>query len=324
MSASDKIVVNSNFTKSVAKSVFSSLDRDLSVIYPCVQEAQAKPADQPPLWGGRYKILLSINRFERKKDIGLAVRCYMNVSPEERKKSRLIIAGGYDQRVAENVSYHQELVEMVESAGLKSATAKTPLTALAIPEEIQVLFLLSVPEVFKTALLQNASLLLYTPQNEHFGIVPVEAMNYGVPVLASNTGGPLETILDGRTGWLRDVNNDEEWTYIVRKLLHAFSETRKADMRDAAKKRVQENFTKQIMAQKFDDEITTMLSEKRPQFLERDQVMGGVAFVGCMIAALLVIVFRAVFKMDDKSTQFVRVDRSGQGDSGFAAPLMGQ
>jgi alpha-1,3/alpha-1,6-mannosyltransferase len=45
--------------------------------------------------------------------------------------------------------------------------------------------------------------LIYTPENEHFGIVPLEAMLAGIPVLATNTGGPLETIYDGRIGWLR-------------------------------------------------------------------------------------------------------------------------
>lgn len=322
MDASDRIVVNSKFTRGMAKTVFPFLDRDLGVIYPCVQSLPPTSKDQAPLWDGRYKILLSINRFERKKDIALAIQCYLNISPEERKKSRLIIAGGYDQRVSENVSYHQELVEAVESAGLKSATAKTVPTALAIPDEIQVLFLLSVPDAFKSTLLENASLLLYTPENEHFGIVPVEAMNYGLPVLASNTGGPLETVVDGQTGWLRDVHKDEEWTYIVRKVLHAFSETRRADMSSAAKKRVQENFTKEIMAKRFDDEINAMVGEKRSSFIERDAIVMAVAVAGCFVAALLAVVFRAIFSADPRSTEFIRVDRSNKEDSGFAVPLM--
>lgn len=324
MDASDKIVVNSKFTKSVADTVFPFLDRELGVIYPCVQDTPTTPPPQELLWNGKYKILLSINRFERKKDIGLAIRAYTNVSAEERKNSRLIIAGGYDQRVAENASYHQELVEMVESSGLRSATAKTVPTALAIPDDIQVLFLLSVPEAFKATLLQNASLLLYTPKNEHFGIVPLEAMSYGVPVLASNAGGPLETILDGKTGWLRNVDKDEEWTYIVRKVLHAFSETRRADMSAAAKTRVQEYFTKKTMAKRFDEEITKMVDDKRSKFVEIESVIMAVALAGCFFAAFLAVVFNALFSTDPQSTQFIRVDRSGEDDTGFAIPIMRQ
>ena len=50
----------------------------------------------------------------------------------------------------------------------------------------------------------NCSILLYTPAGEHFGIVPLEAMYCGTPVLAVNSGGPLETVDHGVTGWLVD------------------------------------------------------------------------------------------------------------------------
>lgn len=39
-------------------------------------------------------------------------------------------------------------------------------------------------------LLQNCLAVLYTPEREHFGIVPVEAMYNEAPVIACNSGGP--------------------------------------------------------------------------------------------------------------------------------------
>ena len=328
MSGADQIVVNSKFTRSVAQRVFPQLEfegRRLAVIYPCVDEEVQLDGheSEEPLWGGRYKILLSINRFEKKKDIGLALTAYVRLSEEERRNTRLILAGGYDQRVAENVSYHKELEKMAEEAGLKSATAKTAPTALAIPADIQILFLLSVPEAFKTTLLRNATLLLYTPENEHFGIVPVEAMKYGLPVLASNTGGPLETIVDGKTGWLRDTKKEEEWAYIMRKALYSFSPERRQAMSDAARKRVQETFTKEIMAKRFDEETASMLAEKRSTFVERETVIMAIGLTGAFVAAFLAVVFRAVFAVDPRSTEFIRVDRSKRaGGDGFVTPIM--
>lgn len=310
MSAADRIVVNSKFTRETSKSVFKDLDRELGVIYPCVDAQPTKEEDREVLWDGRFKILLSINRFERKKDIRLAIETYAKVSEPERRNTRLIVAGGYDPRVAENVSYHAELEQFAASAGLKYATAKTVPTALAVPQDVQVLFLLSVPDAFKKVLLGNAALLMYTPVNEHFGIVPVEAMKHGVPVLASNTGGPLETILDGKTGWLRDVKNEEEWAYIVRKILTAFSDTRRKAMQEAGRKRVVEMFTKEIMAKRFDDEIESMLKAPRPQFLDRESVIIALGVAGTFIAALLSVVFRHFFAADPRSTEFIRVDRS--------------
>lgn len=47
---------------------------------------------------------------------------------------------------------------------------------------------------------QGAKALLYPVEDEDFGIVPVEAMGFGLPVIAHRSGGPKETIVDGKTG----------------------------------------------------------------------------------------------------------------------------
>lgn len=46
----------------------------------------------------------------------------------------------------------------------------------------------------------GATALLYPVEDEDFGIVPIEAMGHGVPVIAHRSGGPRETIKDGVTG----------------------------------------------------------------------------------------------------------------------------
>ena len=51
-------------------------------------------------------------------------------------------------------------------------------------------------------LYQGAQALLYPVEDEDFGIVPIEAMGHGIPVIAHNSGGPKETIQDGKTGVL--------------------------------------------------------------------------------------------------------------------------
>jgi alpha-1,3/alpha-1,6-mannosyltransferase len=95
---SDGIVVNSNFTKGVFGHAFPGLkDREPRVVYPCVDTTTSKEQDSqssksPKLWQGK-KVLLSINRFERKKDVGLAIRAYAGLSEQERKGTRLVLAG---------------------------------------------------------------------------------------------------------------------------------------------------------------------------------------------------------------------------------------
>lgn len=95
MGGADRIVVNSKYTRSVVKRLFDGLD-DLRVVYPCVDtEAKldgSEQEDEKPLWGG-IKVLLSINRFEKKKDVGLAIRAFHGLSAGERQGCRLVVAG---------------------------------------------------------------------------------------------------------------------------------------------------------------------------------------------------------------------------------------
>ena len=50
------------------------------------------------------------------------------------------------------------------------------------------------------SLLHSCRGVIYTPSNEHLGIVPLEAMGASVPVIAVASGGPKETIVPDTTG----------------------------------------------------------------------------------------------------------------------------
>lgn len=50
---------------------------------------------------------------------------------------------------------------------------------------------------------------LIFPQEEDFGIVPVEAMASGRPVIAYQSGGALETVIEGETGMFFDEQSPE-------------------------------------------------------------------------------------------------------------------
>jgi glycosyltransferase involved in cell wall biosynthesis len=46
--------------------------------------------------------------------------------------------------------------------------------------------------------------VLFTAFNEDWGIVPLEAMAFGKPVVAVNSGGPRETVIPGVNGFLEE------------------------------------------------------------------------------------------------------------------------
>jgi alpha-1,3/alpha-1,6-mannosyltransferase len=268
----DSIVVNSKYTRSVYNSTFPWFRiRSLRVIYPCVDTEVSGPSGSPSsLWPDK-KLILSINRFEGKKDLTLAVEAYAGLSAQERSRARLVIAGGYDSAIHENVRTHKALQQLADAFQLTHATFKSQDTALTdmSTDDVDILFLLSVPQELKARLLQSASLLVYTPTNEHFGIVPLEAMLAGVPVLATNTGGPLETIYDGRTGWLRNPKKAEQWTDVMRKPLIPSSSDTLIKMGQAGRERVLAEFSQTKMTQLFDHEIQRIVesTERRPKIM---------------------------------------------------------
>ncbi|SPO03536.1 related to mannosyltransferase alg2 [Cephalotrichum gorgonifer] len=296
MGFAQAVAVNSEFTKGVVRRTWPSLERhvELRVVHPCVAvDDEDKPAQEVGEiveWRDE-KVVLSINRFERKKDVALAIRAFAAIPEERRQGVRLVIAGGYDPRITENVEYHAELVSLAASLNLESRTAKTVISALASPPEIPVLFLLSVPSNLKAALLRSATLLVYTPSDEHFGIVPLEAMLAGVPVLASNSGGPRETVLDGATGWLRDAGDVPQWTAVMDRALNETSKGMRERMGRAGVERVKGGFDRGTMARRVEAILGDMdcLGVRRPvlsavlNFL----VIGAVFWFGILVARVL-------------------------------------
>ena len=313
MYGADKVTVNSKFTSSIVRDVWPDLGgKDgLAVVYPCIDasaqddsneksrvSAPAPPQDDSSRLWPSHRVILSINRFERKKNIELAIRAFAAISSSQKEsKTRLVLAGGYDPANAENISYHSELEALALKLDLQIATARNIVSASSVPDDIQVLFLLSVPSALKQTLLRTASLLVYTPPNEHFGIVPIEAMLAGVPVLAANSGGPKETVKEGETGWLRDTEDVRAWTKIMAMTLRngQDDERRLKDMGEKGKRWVREAFGREKMGERLQREVEAAIAGPRVQVREVKDVFrtlieyGGVS----LLAVIVLLVIRA-------------------------------
>lgn len=157
---------------------------------------------------------------------------------------------------------------LAESLNLTHHTLST--TTSAPPDrDVQVLFVLNFTTAQRTHLLTHPSTiaLLYTPANEHFGIVPVEAMACGLPVIAADSGGPTESIVDldissssdgkvsignqAGTGLLRSPKT-EDWAPALRSLLSLSTQQREA-ISQAGKDRVAENFSSEKLGKEVEE-----------------------------------------------------------------------
>ncbi|EKE13027.1 MAG: glycosyl transferase group 1 [uncultured bacterium] len=106
-------------------------------------------------------------------------------------------------------------------------------------------FLGEVSESDKWKLMKSAKAFIFPSEQEDFGIIPVEAMAAGTPVIALNQGGVKETVIDGKTGLFFNERTPEALSEAVRKFekMNIKSE----DCINQAKKFSKERFKKEMV-----------------------------------------------------------------------------
>jgi glycosyltransferase involved in cell wall biosynthesis len=102
--------------------------------------------------------------------------------------------------------------------------------------------------------------LVFPSLNEDFGMVPLEAMACGAPVIAVDAGGPRETIINGVTGWLVPPTSDA----FAEAIVQASGQEGTAErMRSAAQARASE-FSWDRFVARIDEVMERIASGSRP------------------------------------------------------------
>lgn len=88
-----------------------------------------------------------------------------------------------------------------------------------------------------------------TITDEPFGMIAIEAQSFGIPVIASDSGGFKENIIDGATGFLFKSNNVSELT----KKIEEFLINNKLLLKFSAEAiiNIKTHFTERIMLEKI-------------------------------------------------------------------------
>ncbi len=102
----------------------------------------------------------------------------------------------------------------------------------------------------KWQLMRNAKAYIFAAEDEDFGITPVEAMSFGIPVIAYRSGGVVESVIEGKTGlFFNDLSVSSVISAIEKFATLTFSE-------DVCKKQ-SEKFSKE----RFKKEIKTFVEK---------------------------------------------------------------
>jgi glycosyltransferase involved in cell wall biosynthesis len=136
-----------------------------------------------PMEVSEENFILSVGTFTPEKGHGFLVDSLAMMDPEIRPKLMVV----------SNSSYPPWKVYLEKHA--KDAGVDMEILSLISDDELAVLY-------------NQAELVVYSPYLEPFGLVPLEAMACGTPVVAVKEGGVRETVVHNKTGLL--IDRDEE------------------------------------------------------------------------------------------------------------------
>ncbi|MCX8105752.1 MAG: glycosyltransferase [Ignavibacterium album] len=110
-------------------------------------------------------------------------------------------------------------------------------------------------------LMQKAKAFVFSAE-EDFGIVVVEAMACGTPVIALNKGGTAETVIDGKTGILFEEQTVEDIKDAVKRFEKIENQFNHKEIAEHTKK-----FSRQI----FEEKMKNYVDEKIGQFFGKNR-----------------------------------------------------
>ncbi|MEN4475955.1 glycosyltransferase [Mycolicibacterium cosmeticum] len=167
-------------------------------VVPCGVDIDRFTPDGPVAQRGEMRRIISVGRFVPRKGFDVVLRALPAIPDTE-----FVIVGGPDADHLNDDAEARRLMALAEDLGVADRVRLCGAVARA-----------DMP-----AMLRSADVVACTPWYEPFGIVPLEAMACGVPVVAAAVGGMLDTVVDDVTGRLVPPKRPDVFAEVVNGLL---------------------------------------------------------------------------------------------------------
>lgn len=194
------------------------------------------------------QVILFVGRLELRKGVGTLIKALANVD-----KAELFIVGGGNGKGAQKL-------DAIERSRLKKIAEELGLTH-------RVHFLGAKSQSQVAMYYAAADVCVVPSYYEPFGIVPIEAMATGTPVVASRTGGMRFTVVEDETGHLAKPKDHKDLASKINTVL----ERGKQSYSKAARRYVQQYFSWPKIAKDTSDFLHSLITPK-PVTYEADAV----------------------------------------------------
>lgn len=172
---------------------------------------------------GNRKIILYIGQLEDRRSVDFTIKTYSKVYEKDKNTVLLIIGKGKDE-------YTNMCHNLVKELKL----------------EDNIIFKSSINQEYLTRIYKKTSIFLLPSKYEIFGMVLLEAMYFGVPVITTYNGGSSTLMENNNNGYIIEKLDEDEWCSQILEILNSDNK----QIIENAKKTI-ENYTWDSLSEKF-------------------------------------------------------------------------
>jgi glycosyltransferase involved in cell wall biosynthesis len=205
----------------------------IAVVRPATDVAIAPQQLTTPRHAGEAVHLLYVGQCDERKGVIHLIQALATLA---HLPFRLDLVGRYDAKSA----YYQKVAQLIEEHHLGA----------------RVRFAGFVSEEQRAAYYRQADVFVLPSLHEGYGIVLIEAMSYGLPIVASRVSSIPELVVDGETGLLAPPADAEAWSRALAQLITSAETRREMGARGLARAQALERHWPQVA-----EEFMTLLKD---------------------------------------------------------------